>query len=98
MAPAPHFCRHRQQLLEQFISAVHEHINLQNAQLAALIQGKGFSLEQEIGEARERRDQAKYAVLEHDELHACAAFSPVFLKAAAGRSTRIFAIRFPPNS
>jgi hypothetical protein len=71
MAHAPRFCPQRQHLLEQFVIAAQEQIDLQNAQLNAFIHGEGFPLEPEIADARERRDQTKYAVLAHEELHGC---------------------------
>ena len=71
MAPAPQFCPERQRLLEQFMAAVQEQTDLQNTQIKALINGEGFNLEREIADARERRDQAKYAILAHDESHGC---------------------------
>ena len=71
MAAAPQFCTQRQQLLEQFVIAVQEQIDLQNARLKAFIHGEGFPFEREIADARKRRDQAKYAVLAHEESHGC---------------------------
>ena len=71
MATVLQVCTERQRLLEQFIVAVQEQNNLQNDQMKALIDGEGFTLEMQIAAARERRDQAKYAILAHDESHGC---------------------------
>ncbi|MCU1237738.1 MAG: hypothetical protein JWP63_5705 [Candidatus Solibacter sp.] len=71
MAPAPKFCRKRQRLVEQFLIAVKEHNELQNAQVEGLIAGKGFSLKWEIADARERRDRAKHTILAHQQSHGC---------------------------
>jgi hypothetical protein len=71
MATSPPLCAERQRLLKEFMIAVQEQNNLQTDQIKALIDGEGFNLEREIADARERRDQAKYAVMEHEESHGC---------------------------
>lgn len=61
----------RQRLVEKFVKAVVEHHKLQTLQVESLIQGAGFLYEVEIGELKESRDRAKYAILAHEEHHGC---------------------------
>ena len=54
-----------------FTQAVSDHHRIQSAQLAALLKGEDFPFEEEIAQAAARREEAKYAVLRHQEDHGC---------------------------
>jgi len=62
-------CIEKQRLLREFISAVSYYHKIQSAQIESLIQGDSFDFEPEIAEAAERREQAKYAVIAHQQEH-----------------------------
>ena len=57
--------------MQAFTSAVAEYHRMQSAQVAALTRGDGFLFEIEIAHARDQRDLAKYAILEHQQEHGC---------------------------
>jgi hypothetical protein len=71
MAPATAHCSIKQKLLEEFAWAASECNRMQTAQVRALTSGDGFIFEEEINRARERRDEAKYAILAHQADHGC---------------------------
>jgi hypothetical protein len=55
----------------RFTAAIAECNKLQKEQITALLRGDGFLLETQIEEALERRNQTKYAVIEHQQQHGC---------------------------
>jgi hypothetical protein len=69
--PAPIFCRERQRLISEYTVAASEHLQALSAQLKAVADGDGFVFEAEIHATRDRKDEAKYAVLQHQEQHGC---------------------------
>jgi hypothetical protein len=69
--PAPIFCAERQRLIAEFTAAASEHLQLLSEQIKSVALGHGFGLEPEIAAVRQRKDEAKYAVLEHDSKHSC---------------------------
>jgi hypothetical protein len=64
-------CIEKQRLLQEFARAVSEYHRLQSAQVAAVINGEGFLFEEQLADAAIRRDEAKYAVLAHQQAHGC---------------------------
>jgi len=69
MTPAPIFCAERQRLLDAYTAAVFEYLQLESARLAALAHGDEIQLEVEA--ARQRRDESKLAIKEHQAAHSC---------------------------
>ena len=67
------FCVEKVRLSMRFMDAVHAITSLQSQQIDALIAGdKDFGrFDEELGEAVERKDEAKYALLRHIETHKC---------------------------
>jgi hypothetical protein len=57
--------------MAEFMAAASEHLQLLSEQLKSVALGDGFGLETEIAAARERKEEAKYAVLEHESKHGC---------------------------
>jgi len=71
-APEPVLgCLEKYQLLRAFASAVSDHHRMQSAQLAAVLKGEDFPYEDEIAKSAARRENAKYAVLAHQQEHGC---------------------------
>jgi hypothetical protein len=72
VAPGSHFaCIEKRRLLKTFADAVSEYNRIQSAQLAAVLNGDGFQFQAELAEAEARKENAKYGVLIHEELHGC---------------------------
>jgi hypothetical protein len=71
MTPAPIFGAERQRLLDEYTAAVFEYLQLESARLAALAHGDEIQLEAEIEAARQRRDESKLAIKEHQAAHSC---------------------------
>jgi len=44
---------------------------MMSAQVAAVLNGDDFSYEEEIAKAAARRENAKYAILAHQQEHGC---------------------------
>lgn len=57
--------------MKAFASAVSEYNRLHSAQLAAVLKGEGFIFRKELAEAESRKENAKYAVLAHQQAHGC---------------------------
>jgi hypothetical protein len=55
----------KEKLLREFAKAVSEYNRMHSAQLAAVLKGEDFLFQVEIADAGQRKDQAKYAILEH---------------------------------
>jgi hypothetical protein len=70
--PVP-FCEEKQRLMEEFLESNHVLMDLQNLQTQAVIdQDPEFSrFDDLIHMAREKKDQAKYALISHVEQHHC---------------------------
>jgi len=66
-------CEEKHRLIEEFLGSNHVLMDLQNAQVQAVIdQDPEFSrFDDLIHMAREKKDQAKYALLAHVEKHQC---------------------------
>jgi hypothetical protein len=71
-SPAP-FCKEKQGLIEEFLSANHVLMDLHNMQIEAIIRNEvDFSrFDDLIHLAREKKEQAKYALSAHMETHEC---------------------------
>ena len=65
------YCLEKERLLGAFTNAVSECHRMQSAQLEALRRGEDVQFEEQIMQANNRRELAKYAVLEHREKHGC---------------------------
>jgi hypothetical protein len=70
-APSPIFCIEKEKLIREFAKAVSDHHRMQSAQMASVINGEDFLFEDEIADAASRRENAKYAILEHRRKHGC---------------------------
>jgi hypothetical protein len=51
--------------------AASEHLQALSEQLKSVALGNGFEFETEIHAARQRKDEAKFAVLNHESEHGC---------------------------
>jgi hypothetical protein len=71
-SPIP-FCQEKQQLVEEFLSTNHVLMDLHNMQIEAIIRNElDFSrFDDLIHLAREKKEQAKYALIAHMETHEC---------------------------
>ena len=67
----PAFCAERQRLIEEFTRAVSDYLRIQSAQSHSLISGRGFEFDTEIAEARERKSNARAAIIAHQREHGC---------------------------
>ena len=72
LPPTP-FCEEKRRLIEEFLESNHVLMNLQNQQTQAVIdQDPEFSrFDDLIHMAREKKDQAKYALIAHVDVHHC---------------------------
>ena len=71
VAAWPIACSEKQRLLHAFTNAVSACHRLQSAQLGVLLHEDRFDFEIEIARAAEQREQAKYAVMAHQDEHGC---------------------------
>ena len=71
--PAIGYCAEKTRLMNAFLDAIHELVQIQAAQAKALIDGDpDFSrFDAMIHTANEKKDQVKYAWLTHVEHHHC---------------------------
>jgi adenine specific DNA methylase Mod len=71
--PSTPFCEQKQRFIEEFIESNHILMDLQNHQTQAVIdQDPEFArFDDLIHMAREKKDQAKYALMAHVERHHC---------------------------
>jgi len=58
------------ELMDRFRHVAHEYLEIQSAHLAAIAKGKG-GFKKQIEVARRRKEDAKCAILEHQERHGC---------------------------
>ena len=70
-APMPIACIEKQRLLRQFTDALSDYHRMQSAKLEVLLRGDRFDFDAEIAKAAQRREQAKYAVIAHQQEHGC---------------------------
>jgi hypothetical protein len=64
-------CIEKERLLRGFARAIAEHHRIQTAQVAAVLRGEDFPFEEELALAAAKRENAKYAVLAHQQEHGC---------------------------
>jgi hypothetical protein len=64
-------CVEKWKLLKAYAWAVSEFNRMNSAQLAALRNGEGFRFTDQIAAAERHKDNAKYAILKHEEEHNC---------------------------
>jgi hypothetical protein len=64
-------CAEKWRLLRAFTKAVSDMNRIHSAQLAAVLNGDGFPFEEEFAEALARKENAKYAVMVHQQEHGC---------------------------
>jgi hypothetical protein len=69
--PKPIACIEKQRLMREFAKAVSDYHRMQSAQVAAVMRGADFPFEAELAEAAARRENAKYAILAHQQEHGC---------------------------
>jgi hypothetical protein len=71
-SPTP-FCGEKQELVEEFLSANHVLMDLHGLQIEAIIRDEpDFArFDDLIHLAREKKEQAKYALIAHMETHHC---------------------------
>jgi hypothetical protein len=67
----PVACIEKKRLLNAFAHAVSEYNRMNSAQALAVMRGEGFQFTQEVAVAGRRMDNAKYAILKHEQEHGC---------------------------
>jgi hypothetical protein len=73
MTPSPNRtrCIEKERLMSEYAAAVSECNRMHSAQIAAVKRGEDFPFEEQIAKAAERRENAKYAILAHQQEHGC---------------------------
>jgi hypothetical protein len=69
--PCQFVCIEKKRLQDAFAWAVSEYNRMNTAQALALMRGEGFRFNEQIAETAQRKDEAKYAVLKHEQDHGC---------------------------
>ena len=67
-------CKDKQRLVDEFIAAARELINIQNQQMTAVVndeEGLGSNFENMLQAARKKKDEAMRAYASHLETHGC---------------------------
>ncbi len=67
----PIACIEKRRLRNAFSHAVSDYNRMNSAQALAVMRGEGFRFTEQIAEALGRMEQAKYAVLAHEQEHGC---------------------------
>jgi hypothetical protein len=65
------FCAERWRVIARFTVAASEYLQALSEQLKSVTLSNGFGLETKIAAARQWRDEAKYAILQHESEHGC---------------------------
>ena len=68
---SPLVCIEKKRLQDAFAWAVSEYNRMNTAQALALMRGEGFQFSEQIAETGRRKEEAKYAVLKHEQEHGC---------------------------
>ena len=63
--------REKQRLMNEFVEAASECNLLHSMEIQTLMRGEYAKLDEQIARANERRENAKYALLNHLEGHRC---------------------------
>ena len=71
MCPVPShvFCAEKWRLIAQFTVAASEYLQALSEQLKSVTLGNQLGLETEIAAARQRKDEAKYPISQHESEH-----------------------------
>jgi hypothetical protein len=64
-------CIEKERLMNEYLTAVSEYNRIQSAQVEAARREVSFPFEEELVIASERRLNAKYAIIAHQEQHGC---------------------------
>jgi hypothetical protein len=64
-------CFEKQRLIRNFEHAVSEYNRMNSAQVLAVRNGEDFPFQDEIAQAAAAKDNAKYAILAHQQEHGC---------------------------
>ena len=64
-------CIEKERLMNEYLTAVSEYNRIQSAQVESVKRGGSFPFEEELAMASERRLNAKYAIIAHQEQHGC---------------------------
>jgi hypothetical protein len=67
----PLHCIEKERLMRDYTSAVAEWTRMHSAQVAALQRGNDVLFREQIAQAAERMENAKYAIIAHQEQHGC---------------------------
>jgi len=67
----PILCIEKQRLLKEYTSAVSDWARMHSAHVAALKGGEKDVFDEQLSAASDRVDNAKYAVIAHQEMHGC---------------------------
>jgi hypothetical protein len=70
-APSIILCLEKWKLIKAYEWCVSEYNRMNSAQVAALRNGDGFIFSEQIAHAGLVKEQAKYAILKHEEEHGC---------------------------
>ena len=70
-SPIPIACIEKKRLFDAFAHAVSEYNRMNTAQLRAVMRGDGFQFTEQVADAGQRKDEAKYAILKHEQEHGC---------------------------
>ena len=65
------YCLEKVRLIRAFEWAVSEYNRMSSAQALAIRRGEGFRFGEQIAAAGRLKDEAKYAILKHEEEHGC---------------------------
>ena len=68
---SPLVCIEKKRLQDAFAWAVSEYNRMNTAEALAVMRCEGFRFNEQIAEAARRKDEAKYALLQHEEEHGC---------------------------
>jgi hypothetical protein len=64
-------CMEKQRLIKEFERAKSDYHRMNTAQVLAVRNGENFPFQDEIAKAADRKEQAKYAILAHQQEHGC---------------------------
>ena len=70
-ASVPIVCNEKKRLQDAFSQAVSEYNRMNTAQALAVMRGEGFQFTEQVAEAERRKEEAKHAVMKHEQEHGC---------------------------
>ena len=68
---SPIVCIEKKRLQDAFAWAVSEYNRMNTAEALAVMRGEGFRFTEEINKAGRQKEEAKYALIQHEEEHGC---------------------------